>query len=48
MSAALRRAIGEPGLRRQLSDAASQAGQKLPRWPDTTRRIAEVLKEIGR
>jgi glycosyltransferase involved in cell wall biosynthesis len=48
MSAALRRAIGEPGLRRQLSDAAWQAGQKLPRWPDTTRRIAEVLKEIGR
>jgi glycosyltransferase involved in cell wall biosynthesis len=41
---ALRRAITEPLLRQRLSDASWAAGQRLPRWDDTSRSIAGCIK----
>ncbi len=38
----------ETGLRKRLSDAAWAAAQSLPRWEDTARRIAGVIKEVAR
>jgi glycosyltransferase involved in cell wall biosynthesis len=40
---ALSRAITEPDLRQCLSDASWAAGQKLPRWDDTSRIIAHCI-----
>ncbi len=40
----MRRLIEDPPLRRQMADAAWAAGQKLPRWEDTARLIADVLE----
>ena len=34
-------------LRQRLAEESWQAGQRLPRWDDTARRIADVLKEIA-
>ena len=48
MATALRQAIGDSILRRQLADAAWAAGQKLPRWSDTARIIAGVIKDVAR
>lgn len=45
---ALSRAIGDPALRRSLSDAAWTAAQALPRWPATAARVARVVKEMVR
>lgn len=47
LASALQQALLQPALRRDLGDAAWNAGRKLPRWPDTAARIAKVLKEIG-
>ena len=44
---AVERVLGEPALRRQMADAAWAAGQILPRWTDTARIIADVLKKVG-
>jgi glycosyltransferase involved in cell wall biosynthesis len=41
---ALRRAITDAGLRRTLADAAWAAGQRLPRWEDTARTVAGVIR----
>jgi glycosyltransferase involved in cell wall biosynthesis len=43
---ALRRAIADAGLRRRLADAAWVAGQKLPRWEDTARIVADVIRGV--
>lgn len=40
---ALSRAITEPDLRRRLADASWVAGQRLPRWDDTSRIIAGCI-----
>lgn len=48
MESALRKAIGDAGLRRSLADAAWAAGQNLPRWTDTARIIADVIKDVAR
>lgn len=45
---ALRRAIADPDLRARLADAAWEAGQNLPRWPETASRIAGVLRDVAR
>jgi glycosyltransferase involved in cell wall biosynthesis len=45
---ALRRATRDAGLRARLAEASWQAGQRLPRWSDTARRIADVLREVAR
>jgi glycosyltransferase involved in cell wall biosynthesis len=47
LAGALGRLITDPDLRRRLSEASWTAGQALPRWPDTARRIAAVLKAVG-
>jgi glycosyltransferase involved in cell wall biosynthesis len=47
LSAALRRMIADPGLRRRLADAAWSAGQALPRWADSAARIAAVLRRVA-
>lgn len=41
---ALESALSDPALRSTLSDAAYEAGQKLPSWDDTTAIIAETLR----
>lgn len=44
LSKAIAEALADPSLRRTLADAAYEAGEKLPRWEDTARIIADVLK----
>jgi glycosyltransferase involved in cell wall biosynthesis len=48
LSAALAKAIGDDALRARLGDVAWTAGQTLPRWTDTTRIIADVIKDVAR
>jgi glycosyltransferase involved in cell wall biosynthesis len=45
---ALRRLLCEDGLRRRLAEASWRAGQTLPRWRDSARRIAEVFRATAR
>jgi len=47
LTAAIRRLLGEPATRRSLADASWAAGQRLPRWEDTARTIAGVIKELA-
>ncbi len=47
-AAALARVMGDAGLRTALADASWLAGQKLPRWTDTARVIAGVIKDVAR
>jgi glycosyltransferase involved in cell wall biosynthesis len=44
LAAALRRAMTDAGLRQRLAAAAWAAGQKLPRWEDTARIVAGVVR----
>jgi glycosyltransferase involved in cell wall biosynthesis len=43
---ALRRMIGDARLRSSLAEAAWRAGQTLPRWADTARHVAHVLRQV--
>jgi glycosyltransferase involved in cell wall biosynthesis len=43
----LRRMIADESLRRACADAAWTAGQALPRWDETARRIAEAIEDIA-
>ena len=43
----LGRTIEDTGLRKRYADAAWIAAQSLQRWPDTARRIADVIKEVS-
>jgi glycosyltransferase involved in cell wall biosynthesis len=45
---ALRAMIADGDLRRACADAAWAAGQRLPRWRDTARAVAGVMREIGK
>jgi glycosyltransferase involved in cell wall biosynthesis len=45
---ALRDLLVNLPLRQRLAAESWQAGQRLPRWDDTARRIADVLKELAR
>jgi glycosyltransferase involved in cell wall biosynthesis len=47
LGAALRRMIDDADLRRDLAEQSWQAGQRLPDWNETTRRIAGVLKQTA-
>ena len=47
-SAALAKVMSDTSLRQNLSDASWAAGQTLPRWTDTARIIAGVLKDGAR
>lgn len=44
LGAALDAVMRDKGQRMSLSEAAWRAGQSLPRWPTTARKIADVLK----
>lgn len=48
LSAALRQVLEDAGLRRRLAEQSWAAGQRLPTWNDTARRIADVVKTIAR
>jgi glycosyltransferase involved in cell wall biosynthesis len=43
----LARVMADAALRQRMSDAAWVAGQVLPTWDDTARRIAGVLKKVA-
>ncbi|HRE20571.1 MAG TPA: glycosyltransferase family 4 protein [Rhabdaerophilum sp.] len=47
LAGALDRAMSDPALRRQLAEAAWQAGQALPLWEDTARLIADCLDSVS-
>jgi glycosyltransferase involved in cell wall biosynthesis len=47
LSEALHALIGDRAVRRRLSDAAWTHAQSLPRWDDTARIIAGVIRKIG-
>jgi glycosyltransferase involved in cell wall biosynthesis len=47
LSLAIQRILHDTGLRRRMADASWAAGQKLPRWEDTARIIAGVIKEVA-
>jgi glycosyltransferase involved in cell wall biosynthesis len=47
LAAALRRVLDDATLRRRMSDAAWTAAQNLPRWEDTARIVAGVIKGLG-
>ena len=48
LALALRRAIVDRDLRAGLAEASWSAGQRLPRWSDTAKRIAGVLRMVAR
>lgn len=45
---ALRRMISDADLRQRLADQSWSAGQSLPQWQDTARRIATVVERVAR
>ena len=47
LTAAIGRLFDEPDLRARMADAAWAAAQGLPRWEDTARAIANVIKGLG-
>jgi glycosyltransferase involved in cell wall biosynthesis len=46
LSDAILRVLNDAALRRRMGEASWAAGQKLPRWDDTARIIAGVIKEL--
>ena len=47
LGSAIGRVLDDPLLRRKMSDAAWTAGQKLPRWEGTARKIADVIRNVS-
>jgi len=47
LALAIGRVVGDAALRGRLADASWSAGQKLPRWEDTARIIAGVIREAA-
>jgi glycosyltransferase involved in cell wall biosynthesis len=47
LAAAIGRLLADPTLRARLAEASWAAGQKLPRWEDTARTIAGVIKRVA-
>jgi glycosyltransferase involved in cell wall biosynthesis len=47
LGSAIQRVLDDPPLRRKMSDAAWAAGKKLPRWDDTARTIADVIRNVS-
>jgi glycosyltransferase involved in cell wall biosynthesis len=48
LAAALRHMISDAALRHRLADDSWTAGQRLPQWIDTARRIATVVERVTR
>ena len=47
LGAAIGRVLGDRALRQTMGDAAWVAGAKLPRWHDTARIVADVLRKVA-
>jgi glycosyltransferase involved in cell wall biosynthesis len=47
LARALRQAIADRELRARLAQDSWAAGQRLPRWPDTSARIAHALQQVS-
>ncbi|MCA0328204.1 MAG: glycosyltransferase family 4 protein [Proteobacteria bacterium] len=47
LAAALDKAMADPALRAELAEGAFRAGEKLPRWEDTARIIADALRRVN-
>lgn len=47
LAAALRAVIGDPVVRRDLSDGAARARAALPTWPAQAARFSEILRQIA-
>lgn len=47
LTQAIQRLLDEPALRRRLADASWTAGQALPRWDETARRVAAVISGLA-
>jgi glycosyltransferase involved in cell wall biosynthesis len=47
LSVAVERILHDTALRRRMADSSWAAGQKLPRWEETARIIAGVIKEVA-
>ncbi len=47
LRAALRRMVGDPGLRAGLARAAAAAGDRLPTWDDTARAFAAAVRRFA-
>jgi glycosyltransferase involved in cell wall biosynthesis len=47
LTAAIGRVLDDTDLRRRMADASWAAGQSLPRWEETARRIAGVIQELA-
>lgn len=48
LAVALENTIVDGGLRRRMAEASWSAGKNLPRWPNTARIIADVLRKVAR
>ncbi|MEM8588482.1 MAG: glycosyltransferase family 4 protein [Pseudomonadota bacterium] len=46
LAAALRAVIGDPGVRRDLSDGAARARAALPTWPAQAARFSKILRRV--
>lgn len=47
LTVALRSIITDSELRTRMADESWRAGEKLPRWSDTARRVAEAIRRVG-
>jgi glycosyltransferase involved in cell wall biosynthesis len=47
LTLAVQRILHDTDLRRRMADASWAAGQRLPRWEETARSIAGVIKEVA-
>lgn len=47
LSAALQQVMHDAGLRQRLADASWQAARRLPRWEETARHVAAVIREVA-
>ncbi len=47
LAAAIHNLLADPALRSRMADASWTAGQKLPRWEDTARIIAGVIRGVA-
>ncbi|HEY7086020.1 MAG TPA: glycosyltransferase family 4 protein [Hyphomicrobiaceae bacterium] len=48
LTLAIQRVLDDRELRQRMAQAAWLAGQRLPRWEDTARIVAEVIAEVAR
>ena len=48
LTLAIQRILDDRELRQRMAQAAWSAGQKLPRWEDTARIVADVIAEVAR